>query len=329
MKLSRRERVLGELTPRLVALARLAKAHDLQFTVDAEEADRLELSLAIVGAVLKDSALDDWDGFGLAVQAYQKRAPAVIDWIAEVATATNRKLTVRLVKGAYWDTEIKRAQERGLADYPVFTRKTMTDLCYMACVKKLLASRERLYPQFASHNALTVASVIEEAGGIEGFEFQRLYGMGEALYDALRVEFPDLACRIYAPVGGHRDLLAYLVRRLLENGANSSFVSVAADPNVPIATILRRPQSWIRTPAEARNSKIPLPLDLYRPERAGAAGIEFGDRASLEALLERSARRRDRTGRRGAAYRRRHQKRCRAYGAFADRRQSHWRRARG
>ena len=162
-----------------------------------------------------------------------------------MATATNRKLTVRLVKGAYWDTEIKRAQERGLADYPVFTRKTMTDLCYMACVKKLLASRERLYPQFASHNALTVASVIEEAGGIEGFEFQRLYGMGEALYDALRVEFPDLACRIYAPVGGHRDLLAYLVRRLLENGANSSFVSVAADPNVPIATILRRPQSWI------------------------------------------------------------------------------------
>ena len=139
---------------------------------------------------------------------------------------------VRLVKGAYWDTEVKRAQERGLADYPVFTRKAMTDLCYMACARKLLAARPRLYPQFATHNALTVASVIEEAGGVDGYEFQRLHGMGEVLYEALlRARCPDAACRVYAPVGGHRDLLAYLVRRLLENGANSSFVSVAADPD--------------------------------------------------------------------------------------------------
>jgi RHH-type proline utilization regulon transcriptional repressor/proline dehydrogenase/delta 1-pyrroline-5-carboxylate dehydrogenase len=281
-----RERVLKELVPRLTALARMARDNDLQFTIDAEEADRLELSLEIIAAVLGDASLRDWDGFGLAVQAYQKRALDVINWIEEVAAASRRRLTVRLVKGAYWDTEIKRAQERGLADYPVFTRKAMTDLCYMACVKRLLAARDRLYPQFATHNALTVASVIENAGGVEGFEFQRLYGMGEALYDALLAELPEAACRVYAPVGGHRDLLAYLVRRLLENGANSSFVSVAADPSVPVADILRRPQSFVGGPHAARNSKIPLPRDIYLPERRGAAGIEFGDRASLDALLD-------------------------------------------
>ena len=280
-----RDRVLAEMTPRLIALAQLAKDHDLQFTVDAEEADRLELSLEIIGAALADPSLAGWDGFGLAVQAYQKRALALIEWIEDVAKAKNRRLTVRLVKGAYWDTEIKRAQERGLADYPVFTRKAMTDLCYVACVKKLLAARTRLFPQFATHNALTVAGVIEDAGGVAGFEFQRLYGMGEPLYDALLAEFPDAACRIYAPVGNNRDLLAYLVRRLLENGANSSFVSVAADPNVPIADILKRPQSFIADAQQARNGKIPLPRDLYQPERSGSAGVEFGDRAGLDALL--------------------------------------------
>src|SRR5208282_3603284 len=215
-----RERVLAELAPRLLELARMAKAHELEFTVDAEEADRLELSLDVIGAVLGDPSLRGWDGFGLAVQAYQKRALPLVAWIEDAAAALGSRLTVRLVKGAYWDTEIKRAQERGLADYPVFTRKAMTDLCYMACVKKLLAARARIFPQFATHNALTVASVIEDAGGVEGFEFQRLYGMGEALYAALLAELPEAACRVYAPVGGHRDLLAYLVRRLLENGAN-------------------------------------------------------------------------------------------------------------
>src|SRR5436190_11508216 len=280
-----RGRVLKELTPRLIELAQLAKSHDLQFTVDAEEADRLELSLDVVAATLGDRALERWDGFGVAVQAYQKRAPAVIDWVEEVAAATNRKLTVRLVKGAYWDTEIKRAQERGLADYPVFTRKAMTDLCYAACVKRLLAARNRLFPQFATHNALTVASIIEDAGGVDGYEFQRLYGMGGALYQALLAEFPDAACRVYAPVGGHRDLLAYLVRRLLENGANSSFVSVAADAAVPVEAILRRPQSFISAPTRARNRKIPRPRDIFQPERRAAAGLEFGDRASLDAVL--------------------------------------------
>ena len=280
-----RGRVLTELVPKLLELARLAKACDLLFTVDAEEADRLELSLEVVGAVLSDPSLRGWDGFGLAVQAYQKRAPAVVDWIEESAAALGRRLAVRLVKGAYWDTEIKRAQERGLADYPVFTRKAMTDLCYMACAKKLIAARNRLYPQFATHNALTVASLIEEAHGVAGFEFQRLHGMGEALYAALLGELPDAVCRVYAPVGGHRDLLAYLVRRLLENGANSSFVSVAADESVPIAEILRRPQSRIAGAGDARHPKIPLPRDLYRPQRENSAGVELGERASLDGLL--------------------------------------------
>jgi len=179
---------------------------------------------------------------------------------------------------------VKRAQERGLADYPVFTRKAMTDLNYMACVEKLLAARPHLYPQFATHNALTVASVIEEAGGVEAYEFQRLHGMGEALYDAL-IDDTGVACRVYAPVGGHRDLLAYLVRRLLENGANSSFVSVAADPSVPVAEILKRPQAWIADARHARHPRIPLPRDLYGT-RKNSAGVEFGDCTSLEALLK-------------------------------------------
>jgi len=281
-----RERVLKELVPRAVALARMAKERDLQFTVDAEEADRLELSLEAIAALLSDPSLDRWDGFGLAVQAYQKRALHVVEWVENAAAATGRRPTVRLVKGAYWDTEVKRAQERGLADYPVFTRKAMTDLCYMACVKKLLAARPRLFPQFATHNALTVASVIEEAGGVDGFEFQRLHGMGEALYEALSAELPATACRVYAPVGGHRDLLAYLVRRLLENGANSSFVSVAADPSVPIERILRRPRERIAGAQAARNRRIPLPRELYAPERRNSAGVEFGERAGLDALVE-------------------------------------------
>lgn len=280
-----RERVLKELVPKLLELARLAKAYELNFTIDAEEADRLELSLDVIAAALRDSSLANWDGFGLAVQAYQKRAGAVIDWVADAADALGRRLMVRLVKGAYWDTEIKRAQERGLADYPVFTRKAMTDLCYLDCARKLLKARPRLYPQFATHNALTVASVIEDAGNTRDYEFQRLHGMGDALYQSLLADLPELVCRVYAPVGGYADLLAYLVRRLLENGANSSFVSVAADPKVPIETILRRPQSWIADPSRARHSHIPMPRDLFGAERRNSVGVEFGDRAALDALL--------------------------------------------
>jgi RHH-type transcriptional regulator, proline utilization regulon repressor / proline dehydrogenase / delta 1-pyrroline-5-carboxylate dehydrogenase len=280
-----RERVMSELAPRVIELARAAKWHDLNLTIDAEEADRLELSLDIVGRALADQSLRGWSGFGLAVQAYQKRAPAVIDWAVETARGHGRQLMVRLVKGAYWDTEVKRAQERGLADYPVFSRKAMTDLCYMICVHKLLAARPHVYPQFATHNALTVASAIEAAGGVTGYEFQRLYGMGETLYEALLNAAPEAACRVYAPVGGHRDLLAYLVRRLLENGANSSFVYAAADPKVPVSAILRRPQSVIGGARHARHPKIARPGDLYRPERKNSSGIEFGHAESLAGLL--------------------------------------------
>ena len=279
-----RARVLAELVPRVIELARKAMDYDLNLTVDAEEADRLELSLDVVAGTLADPSLSGWDGFGLAIQAYQKRSLAVIDWTVALAEKLDRRLMVRLVKGAYWDTEVKRAQERGLADYPVFTRKAMTDLCFLACTRRLLAARPRIFPQIATHNALAVATTIEEAGGVTGYEFQRLYGMGEALYAALVAEEPAAACRVYAPVGGHRDLLAYLVRRLLENGANSSFVSVAADASVPIADVLERPQAFIGDPAQARHPKIPLPRDIYGAARPNSAGVELGDRASLDAL---------------------------------------------
>jgi RHH-type proline utilization regulon transcriptional repressor/proline dehydrogenase/delta 1-pyrroline-5-carboxylate dehydrogenase len=280
-----RARVIGELVPRLIDLARRASAYDLNFTVDAEEADRLELSLEVMAAAFSDASLQGWDGFGLAIQAYQKRAEAVIDYVDGLARALNRRMMVRLVKGAYWDSEIKRAQERGLDDYPVFTRKAMTDLSYIACAQKLMALRPRIFPQFATHNALTVATVLELAGAESGFEFQRLHGMGEALYERLSEDRPGLACRTYAPVGSHRDLLAYLVRRLLENGANSSFVAIAADDSVPVTTLLRRPAEIIGTPANARHPKIPLPRDLYQPQRRNSRGIEFGERAALSELL--------------------------------------------
>jgi RHH-type proline utilization regulon transcriptional repressor/proline dehydrogenase/delta 1-pyrroline-5-carboxylate dehydrogenase len=279
-------RVMAELVPRLIDLARQAKAHDLNFTVDAEEADRLELSLDVIASAFRDTSLAGWDGFGLAIQAYQKRAADVIDYIDGLAHSLDRKMMVRLVKGAYWDTEIKRAQERGLDGYPVFTRKAMTDLNYVACARRLLALRPRIFPQFATHNALTVATILELADGEPtGFEFQRLHGMGDALYAKLGEDRPDIAHRTYAPVGTHRDLLAYLVRRLLENGANSSFVALAADETVPIAKLLQRPAAIIGRAENAAHPDIPLPRDLYGPDRKNARGIEFGERAALAQLV--------------------------------------------
>ncbi len=280
-----RARVMDELVPRVRELARAAAIRGLNFTVDAEEADRLELSLDVIAAVAEDRQLAGWDGFGLAVQAYGKRARETIGWVGQLAETLDRRFMVRLVKGAYWDTEIKRAQERGLPDYPVFTRKPMTDLSYMACAEKLLAQRPRIYPQFATHNALTVASVIERAGNTDGYEFQRLHGMGDALYAALLEGHPGAAVRTYAPVGVHQDLLAYLVRRLLENGANSSFVSVAANADVPLDVLLRRPAAIVGTPARARNASLPAPERLFPDGRRNSAGVEFGDAASLARLL--------------------------------------------
>jgi len=283
------ERVMTELVPKAIALARQAKSYDLNFTIDAEEADRLELSLDVIDAVFADTSLDGWDGFGLAIQAYQKRASAVIDHMGRLAEMHNRRMMVRLVKGAYWDTELKRAQERGLPDYPVFTRKAMTDLNYEACAAQLLKLRPRIIPQFATHNALTVATVAEMAGNAEGFEFQRLHGMGEALYEKLLRENDGYACRTYAPVGGHQDLLAYLVRRLLENGANSSFVSASGDPDVPVSQLLLAPADIIGSPSAARHRRIPLPADLYGPSRKNSAGTELGHEESLDSLLKEIA----------------------------------------
>jgi len=284
-----RERVLRELAPRLLELARLARQYDLVFTVDAEEADRLELSLDVIGAVVADSSLAGWEGFGLAVQAYQKRAAAVIDHVEALAKAHGRRFMLRLVKGAYWDTEVKRAQERGLTDYPVFTRKAMTDLNYLACADRLLAA-PRIFPQFATHNAATVATLVERVGVPARYEFQRLHGMGEELFEALLDEEKGASCRVYAPVGPHRDLLAYLVRRLIENGANSSFVARAADVSAPESELLAPPRAIVGAAARARHSRLPPPADLYRPLRANSKGVELGDREALAALLaERDA----------------------------------------
>ncbi len=280
-----RARVMTELVPRLIDLARQARGHDLNFTVDAEESDRLELSLDVISAAFRDPSLAGWDGFGLAIQAYQKRASAVIDYIDQLARQLERRMMVRLVKGAYWDTEIKRAQERGLDGYPVFTRKAMTDLNYVACARQLLALRPRLFPQFATHNALTVATVLELTGDEDGFEFQRLHGMGEALYAKLAEDRSGIACRTYAPVGTHRDLLAYLVRRLLENGVSSSFVALAADETVPVDTLLRRPADIIGSISKAQHPNIRSPRDLYEPQRINSRGIEFGERTALERLV--------------------------------------------
>jgi RHH-type proline utilization regulon transcriptional repressor/proline dehydrogenase/delta 1-pyrroline-5-carboxylate dehydrogenase len=277
-----RGRVLRELSPRLLELARRAKAQNLCFTVDAEEADRLELSLEVIASVLRDPSLEGWDGFGLAVQAYQKRALAVIDHVATWAEAWNRRLMVRLVKGAYWDGEIKRAQERGLDDYPVFTRKAMTDVSFLACAARLFA-HPRLFPQFATHNAATVGAILARGAPLASFEFQRLHGMGDALYAAV-LDRETAHVRVYAPVGPHRDLLAYLVRRLIENGANSSFVARAADPAVPETALLVDPYEAIGDAARARHPHLPRPRDMYLPQRAGSKGIDFGDSAGLAAL---------------------------------------------
>jgi RHH-type transcriptional regulator, proline utilization regulon repressor / proline dehydrogenase / delta 1-pyrroline-5-carboxylate dehydrogenase len=279
-----RSRLMDELVPRVLQLARRAKTYDLNFTIDAEEADRLQLSLDIIVEVLKEESLAGWNGFGLAIQAYQKRASAVIDYVAALATKLDRPMMVRLVKGAYWDTEVKRAQERGLDGYPVFIRKAMTDLNYVACARKLLSLRPLIYPQFATHNALTVATILELTAGSSGFEFQRLYGMGDALYADLERRHPDIAYRTYAPVGGHQDLLAYLVRRLLENGANSSFVARVGDKTIAAEVLLTRPAAIISSPELAARTDLPLPRHLFA-DRLNSAGVELGDRASLGHLV--------------------------------------------
>ena len=271
---AQRERVLAELGPRLAALARLGKRYDIGVAIDAEETDRLDLSLDMLALLAADPGLAGWDGLGFVVQTYQKRARPTIDWIVALARQHRRRLMLRLVKGAYWDAEIKRAQVDGMPGYPVFTRKVHTDVAYLACAKAMLAAPDALYPQFASHNAFTIAAVHTLAGAAQ-YEFQCLHGMGESIYD--QVIGPDkmgAACRIYAPVGSHETLLAYLVRRLLENGANSSFVNRIVDPAVSIASLVEDP---IVVRGEDRRRAAREPADA---RRAAAGASQLGGRRS-------------------------------------------------
>ena len=282
-------RVMAELLPRARQLALLARDARIGFSIDAEECDRLDLSLDMFEALARDPALADWDGLGFVLQAYQKRALAVSEWLIDLARDTGHRFMVRLVKGAYWDSEIKHAQEQGFTDYPVFTRKCHTDLSYECCAASLLSAPDAVYPQFATHNAHTVATVRRLAGPDGDYEFQRLHGMGQLLYDELGERSPQLPLRVYAPVGNHRDLLPYLVRRLLENGANSSFVNRFLDARVAPADLLRDPAQETRRLGVGRHTRIAPPRQLYRDEEApwlNARGVDLADPDAAAALQQ-------------------------------------------
>lgn len=290
-ELSQRARVLAELGERAGALARAAKRARIGFNIDAEEASRLDLSLDLIETLARDPDLQNWEGFGVVVQAYQRRAAFVIDWLAALARSAGRRISVRLVKGAYWDGEIKRAQVGGFASYPVFTRKVLTDASYLACAKRLIDRADVFYPQFATHNALTAAMVREMAGPLKDYELQRLHGMGEALHDRLVEQ--GARSRIYAPVGGHRELLPYLVRRLLENGANSSFVNQLFDPDLSIDDVVADPLSEVSALTVMSNPAIPAPRDLFAGRRLSAQGFDLNDPHTIERLASAAAARRD------------------------------------
>lgn len=281
---AQREQAMTDLLPRLLHIAGQAGASGIGITLDAEEADRLDFSLDLFAAVFRSPSLDDWEGFGLAVQAYQKRALPVLDWLIDLARSRGKRIPVRLVKGAYWDTEIKRAQLAGLPGYPVYTRKITTDVSYLACAKKMLNANDTLFPQFATHNAHTVAAVLGIAGNNRDFEFQRLHGMGEALHhEVLHNNAIRLPCRVYAPVGNHEELLPYLVRRLLENGANTSFVNRVEDEHTPIDEVIADPVAQLHAATPKPHPRIPLPVDLY-PDRRNSMGINFADPLALQTL---------------------------------------------
>ncbi|NNC71469.1 MAG: L-glutamate gamma-semialdehyde dehydrogenase [Sphingomonadaceae bacterium] len=277
-------RCVPELTERLEALAEIAAKANIGLTVDAEESERLEMSFDIIEAIAELPGLKGWNGFGMAIQAYGKRAQRTIGWAEALASRTGRIMPVRLVKGAYWDSEIKQAQEKGLADYPLFTRKAATDVCYLACARDMLEA-SAIRPAFATHNALTAATIMEWADDPESFEFQRLHGMGEGLFEKL-VRERGYRCRIYAPVGGHRDLLAYLVRRLLENGANSSFVHQLADEQLSDADLLADPVAKVEAVGGTRHPSIPLPEDLFMPQRKNSKGLDLEDWRVLNRVTE-------------------------------------------
>lgn len=279
----KRSRVLQELVPKLIELAQSAQRWNLNFTLDAEEADRLDLLLDVFTAVFNDDRFSNWQGLGIAVQAYQKRATYVITYLTELARSKKRRINVRLVKGAYWDSEIKMAQERGLSDYPVFTRKTVTDISYTTCAQQILAAKDALYAQFATHNAYTAATILELSGSYHDFEFQSLYGMGDELYDMIAKRY-KIPCRIYAPVGHYSYLFGYLIRRLLENGANNSFVNLILDQNISTAELIQDPYTVVRT-QEIPNPKIPLPPKLYS-DRPNSHGIDYTNPMEYAPILD-------------------------------------------
>ncbi len=281
-----RETVMSELVPRALDLAKQAGRVNIGFNIDAEEQDRLDLSLDVIEAMLSDPALAGWDGFGVVVQAYGRRAGPVIETLYDMAERYDRRIMVRLVKGAYWDTEIKLAQELGVERFPVFTRKNNTDVSYMACAQMLMDRRDRIYPQFATHNAHTCAAVTAMAGSQkDSFEFQRLHGMGESLHEIVK-KSEGTRCRIYAPVGAHQDLLAYLVRRLLENGANSSFVNQIVDPAIPAEVISADPVAEMeKLGPQIANPTILQPADLFAPARRNSKGFRINEPASILPLL--------------------------------------------
>jgi RHH-type proline utilization regulon transcriptional repressor/proline dehydrogenase/delta 1-pyrroline-5-carboxylate dehydrogenase len=279
-----REHALADLIASVSALARAARARNIGLTIDAEENERLEMSMAVIAAVAADPHLKGWDGFGFAVQAYQRRAPGIIDWAEQLAARCDLRLTVRLVKGAYWDVEIQRAQQMSLPQFPVYTRKCATDVSYLACARRLLAAKG-LFPAFATHNAHTVATVLQWAGGRGKFEFQRLHGMGAGLYEDL-IRDSDVRCRIYAPVGGYAELLPYLVRRILENSANAGFVYQLATASISDESLLLDPVTLLQRAPALENEAIVAPKALY-PERSNSSGIDFSDPAETRALLAR------------------------------------------
>ncbi|MEZ5456917.1 MAG: bifunctional proline dehydrogenase/L-glutamate gamma-semialdehyde dehydrogenase PutA [Lysobacteraceae bacterium] len=293
---AKRARVFAELAPRVLELAQLAKAQGIGFTIDAEECDRLEMSLDLIVQVFSDASLAGWQGYGLAVQAYQKRAPFVIDYLADAARRVGRRMPMRLVKGAYWDAEVKRAQVDGLPGYPVFTRKPNTDLSYLACARRMLAATDALYPMFASHNAHTISAIhhmaqqllgAPEPGAAPRFEFQKLHGMGDDLYaEVIGPDRLNTPCRVYAPVGSHEDLLPYLVRRLLENGANSSFVNRITDERVAPAELVADPTDTVRGFERAAHPRIPLPTALYGLERKNSMGVNLANDDALRSLAQ-------------------------------------------
>ncbi|MFC7290566.1 bifunctional proline dehydrogenase/L-glutamate gamma-semialdehyde dehydrogenase PutA [Hirschia litorea] len=280
---SKRNLCVPALHASLAQIARIAKAGNFGLTIDAEEADRLEVSLEIVEAILKDPEFENWDGLTIVVQAYQKRAPCTIAWLAHTARSYNRKIAVRLVKGAYWDMEIKRAQTLGLEGYPVYTRKENTDLAYLVCAQALFVESDVIFPQFATHNAQTAAAVMELAGDNRNYEFQRLHGMGPQLHENL-IKVSGVKSRIYAPVGEYKDLLPYLVRRLLENGANSSFVNKLLDPEVPIESLAVDPSDQVRSNKSSTHPKIPHPRDILDGNRRIARGWDHTQRATSNML---------------------------------------------